>query len=92
MGTYHRNPLLGTREYELEYYDGTYDCYFTNIISGKIYSQVDSEGHQFLVLEEISYHWSDGTAIAVTDGFIITRGGNKFTTFLVELKGVIVGV
>ena len=50
---------------------------FPNVISKNLYSQVDSEGHQFLILEEISYHQSDGTAITVSGGFIVSRGGNK---------------
>ena len=49
-GTYNRNPMMDTREYELEYDDGTHDCYFANIIAENLYSQVDTEGHQFLLL------------------------------------------
>ena len=37
---------------------------------------MDSEGHQFLVWEDISYHKSYGTAISVADGFIISQGEN----------------
>ena len=43
--TYHRNPLINNREYELEYDDGIHNCYFSNIISENLYSQVDSDGH-----------------------------------------------
>ena len=50
-GTHHRNPLMDTREYELEYDDGTQDKYFANIIAENLYSQIDWEGRQFLVLE-----------------------------------------
>ena len=42
-----------------------------------MYSQVDTEGHQFLLLSEISDHKSDHTAIKVADGFITSRNGNK---------------
>ena len=31
--------------------------------------------NQLLLLKDISNNWSDETAIAVADGFIITRGG-----------------
>ena len=51
--------------------------YGANVIDENLYSQVDSEEHQFLVLEEIYNCWSDRTAIAVTDGFIIRQGWNK---------------
>ena len=77
MGTYHRNPMMDTREYELEYDDGTHDRYFANVIAENLYSQVDTEGHQFLVVKEISDHRKDGTAIEVADGFDIGKNGNR---------------
>ena len=77
MGTYHWNPVMDTWVYKLEYYGKTHDRYFANIISRNLYSQVDSEDHQFLIFIEISDHQSYGTAMAVTDGFIIIRGRNK---------------
>ena len=76
-GSYHRNPMMDTREYELEYDDGTHDRYFANVIAKNLYSQVDSEGHQFLVLDEISDHRSNGTSILVADGFTVSRNGNR---------------
>ena len=45
--TYHRNPLIYTREYELEYDDRTHDTFFANVISENLYSRVNSEGHHF---------------------------------------------
>ena len=61
----------------MEYYNRTHDLYFENVIAENLYSQVEPEGHQFLVLEYIDDNWSDGTDITVTDGLIISRGGNK---------------
>ena len=43
-GTHHRNPLMYTREYDIEYDDGTHDRYFANFIAENLYSQIDSEG------------------------------------------------
>ena len=40
-GTHHRNPLMDTREYELEYDDGTHDHYFANVIAENLYSQIE---------------------------------------------------
>ena len=62
---------MDTREYELEYDAGTHDRYFANVTAENLYSQIDTEGHQFLVLEEILDHRKDGTAIKVADGFTI---------------------
>ena len=47
---------MDTQEYEIEYDDGTNDRYFANVIAENLYSQIDSEGRQFLVLEEITDH------------------------------------
>ena len=44
VGTHHEKPLMDTREYELEYDDGTHDRYFPNVTAENIYSQIDSEG------------------------------------------------
>ena len=76
-GTYQRNPRMDTREYELEYDAGTHDQYFANVIAENLYSQIDLEGHQFLVLEKISDHRKDGTAIEVSDGFTIGSNGDR---------------
>ena len=70
VGVYHQNPLIDTREYKLKYNYGTHDNYFANVIAKNLYSQVDSEGNQFLILEDISNNKSDETAIAVADEFI----------------------
>ena len=43
MGTYNRNPLMDSQEYNLDYDDGTHDHSFINIIAENLYSQVDSE-------------------------------------------------
>ena len=67
---------MDTIEYELEYDDGTHDRYFANVIADNLYSQIDSEGQQFLVLEEISDHRKDGTALEVADGYTVGHNGN----------------
>ena len=76
-GTYHRNPIMDTREYELEYNDGTHDRYFANVIEENLNSQIKSEGHKFLVMEKILYHHKDGTAIEGAEGFTIRLNGNR---------------
>lgn len=77
LGNYHKNPLMDTREYDIEYEDGTSDRYFGNVIAENLYSQVDSEGHQFFVLQEITDHNKDATAIDVADGFTVSHNGNR---------------
>ena len=76
-GTHHQNPLMDTREYALGYDDGTHDRYFANVIEENLYSQIDSEGRQIIVLEEITDHRKDRTAIEVADGYTVSHNGNK---------------
>jgi hypothetical protein len=77
LGTANRNPMLDTRQYEIEYDDGTTDAYFANVIAENLYSQVDDEGRQHLVISEISDHRKNATALSVADGFTISSNGNK---------------
>ena len=79
--------------YEVEYTDGTTEQLVANIIAENIMSQVDSEGHHYQVLTEVTYHKKDDIAIAKVDGFIKSSSGNlhgKRTThrwkILVEQK------
>lgn len=76
-GRGHSNPLFDTREYEIEYDDGTTDRYYANIIAENLYSQVDSEGNRHLVFKEMVDHKSDGSAIIKQDGYTISKNGNK---------------
>ena len=64
-----------------------------NIIAGNILSKVDSEGHQYKVLTEVTDHNIYDSAITKVDGFIKSINGNlqhKRTThvwkILVEWK------
>jgi hypothetical protein len=44
------NPLFDTREYEIEFADGTRDKYQANVIAENMFAQIDSEGNQFLLV------------------------------------------
>ena len=56
IGTYHNNPLLDTRAYEVEYSDGTIKILTANIIAENLLAQVDEEGHRQLLLDEVVDH------------------------------------
>ena len=43
-----------------------------------IYSQVDTEGNEYILHQEICNHWKDGLAVAKDDMFVQhTRGGSN---------------
>jgi hypothetical protein len=45
IGRAHSNPLFDTREYVVEFTDGSTENYFANVIAKCMYTQVDSEGN-----------------------------------------------
>ena len=77
IGIRNTNPLLDTREYTVEFTDGSTAEYTANIIAENLFSQVDSEGRQYLLLKEIVDHRKGSDAISIADGFTISHNGNK---------------
>ena len=71
------NPLLDTREYEVEFIDGSTEAYSTNLIAESMYSQVDDEGFQHILLKEISDHRKDSSAVAKDDAFFDSQSGRR---------------
>ncbi len=77
IGTQHPNPLLDTREYEVELEDGTYDSFFANTIAENLWSQCDADGRQFNIIRGIIGHKTDGHAIPVSDGTYMVGGQER---------------
>jgi hypothetical protein len=71
------NPILDTRVYEVEFSDGATQEFSANIIAESLYSQVDEEGRQYIIMEEISEHKKDGNAIGIDDGYTEKQGANR---------------
>jgi Reverse transcriptase (RNA-dependent DNA polymerase) len=77
IGISNTNPLLDTRVYEVQFPDGTEKEYTANLIAEALYSQVDLEGNQYLLLDEILDHKSDGTAVQLDDMYLPQTGSNS---------------
>jgi hypothetical protein len=75
IGTANDNPLLDTREYEVEFLDGHQESISANLIAQHMFSQVDEEGHRHLILANIIDHRSDNLAIPKEDAFVVMRNG-----------------
>ena len=73
------NPLTNSSLYEVEFPDGHSEELQYNIIAENMMSQVDSEGHHYQLLAEISDHKSNQLAIKRSNGFIKSRNGNSHT-------------
>jgi len=77
IGTANKNPLLDTREFEIQMDDGTFEKYQANVIAENIYAQTDDEGRETLLLEEIYGHRTDGNAIPISRGYTLNRNGEQ---------------
>ena len=63
VGKRNANPILDTREYEVEFSDGASDMFVVNVITENLYSQIDNEGNSYSIFQEIMDHKSDGMAV-----------------------------
>jgi len=70
IGVANSNPLLDIRVYEVEFLDGHIKEYAANRIAESIYAEVDPEGNQFLLMDEITGHQKDGNAIEKANQWI----------------------
>ena len=68
IGVAHNNPLFDTREYDVEFTDGSIEKYATNIIAENMFAQVDDEVRNQLIMKEIVYQKKYHTAIPILEG------------------------
>ena len=80
IGIRNSNPILDTREYEVEMPDGSTAEYAANVIAENLYAQCDSEGRQYLFLSEIVDHEKSDKAISKDQGFHTSHNGNQVRT------------
>ena len=77
IGKANSNPILDTRVYEVQFPDGHLEEYSANVIAESMYSQVDDEGNQFLLLQEIVDHRKDSQALSKDDMYVQGTNGNR---------------
>jgi hypothetical protein len=75
IGTPNPNPILDTRIFEVEFPDGHVDAYTTNVIAESLYSNVDDDGFNTGLLDEIIDHKKSDNAIPIEKG--LTGKDNK---------------
>ena len=76
MRTRYSNPILDTSEYTVEMSYGSSQELTDNIITESLFAQVDSEGRYYQLLQEITNHSKDRSAIPILDGMIFLHNGN----------------
>lgn len=75
-GHAHKNPVLDTRTYEVEFPDGQVAEYAANVIAQNMFSQCDAEGNQYLLMKEIVDWRKDDTAVEKVDMYV-GSGSNR---------------
>jgi hypothetical protein len=71
------NPLLDSRQYEVEFMDGETEILIANIIAENSLAQVDEKGHRQMLIDEIEDHRITDDAILVDEGTFNTPSGMK---------------
>jgi Reverse transcriptase (RNA-dependent DNA polymerase) len=77
IGVAHQNPLLDTRVYEVEWLDGHREQLTANVVAENLFAQVDQEGNQFSLLDDIIDHRKTDQAILNTEAFRKGKSGMK---------------
>ena len=75
LGVANNNPILDTRQYEVEFLDGQVEILTANLIAENIIAQADNEGHYHLALDEIEDHRVLEDAIPKNKGTYTTKQG-----------------
>ena len=74
MGTANANPILDTRQYIVEFEDGTEAELAANAIAQSMYAQCDEDGNQYLLFDSIVDYRRSTTALCYADQKV-TRNG-----------------
>ena len=75
VGLRNANPILDTRQNEVDFADGATDVFTANLIAENLYSQVNDEGRSHSIMSEIIDHKADGSAVRKDDGMEVTKDG-----------------
>jgi hypothetical protein len=60
----------------VQFSEGQVEEYSANVIAQNLYSQLDSEGHRYVLLDEIVDFMKDEDAVPSEDLFVICSNGN----------------
>ena len=77
VGKAHKNPIFDSREYTIEFDDGTVDVYTSNAIIENMYGRMDDEGKVHSLFQDIVGHRKNANALEKQDGFCTSWNGNK---------------
>ena len=67
MGRSHSNPILDTRMYQVEFAGGEVTETTANVIVESMYTQCNSEGNEYLLIDVLVDYQKDNKAISLSD-------------------------
>jgi hypothetical protein len=70
IGSWNSNPILDTSIYEVQYDDGSIECYLANQSAEEIYQRIDDDGYLVDEIKDIADHKKNASAIAGDDSFV----------------------
>ena len=74
-GTANNNPILDTRMHEVEFQDRHRASMAANAIAENLLSQINGEGNQHVLFDEVADHRTNGKQVTQQDAFVVTRTG-----------------
>ena len=77
IGTKYSRPTLDFRIYNIQFPDGHYEQYTTNVLAEAFFDSCDDDGYDTGFISEINGHRSDATAIRKPNGFYLSKNGNR---------------
>ena len=77
VGKSHRNPILDSRIYKVQFEDGRIGEYTANMIAESIYANIDEEGRSHSILDGIIGHRKSEDAVSKEDGFTVVNNIKK---------------
>jgi hypothetical protein len=73
----HKNPILDTRQFTIEFPDGEQQDVSYNILVEHLFSQVNSEGNQYRIFKAIVGHRRKKDAVDKADQYNIRSDGRR---------------
>ena len=77
IGMHDDNPMLNTLVYDVEFPGGTIKEYAANVIAENLYSQVDTDGRSYMLLDAIIDYKKNENAVSKADKYVTTKSGRR---------------
>jgi len=76
IGKDHSNPIFDTHLYQVQFPNGRVEEYSANIIAQNIYSELDTEGFRYILLDSIVDYEKGEDALPPEQRFVVGANGN----------------